>query len=156
MADTKPEAMSGGTTTPDLAGPEIIQALSRVLPRHVRADEALSAVLCALTQRLTRGEAIHVLVNLPASVRTFFAECVLEREEPADTFELSELFERVATHLGIPVEEAELIAREAISLVQPRLSREVFEHVAAQLPADIELMWREVAGSARAMPAQGP
>lgn len=146
---------SARATTPDLAGPEIVQALSHVVPRDVRADDALTAVMCTLAQRLTRGEARHLLVGLPASVSTFFSECALERDEAAETFDLRVFFQRVATQLDIPVEAAEPIARTVISLVQQRLSPEVFEHVASQLPADIELMWREAAASAGAAPSQG-
>jgi uncharacterized protein (DUF2267 family) len=93
---------------------------------------------------------------LLVSVSTFFSECALQRDEAAETFDLRGFFDRVATRLKIPVEAAELITRTVISLVQRRLSPEVFEHVAGQLPADIELMWREAAASAGAAPAQGP
>jgi uncharacterized protein (DUF2267 family) len=142
-------------TTPDLAGPEIIQALSPVVPPHVRADDALIAVMCTLAQRLTRGEAQHLLVSLPVSVGTFFSNCALQRDEAADTFDLRGFFDRVALRLKIPVDAAEPITRRVISLVQRRLPPEVFEHVASQLPADIELMWREAAVAAGPASAQG-
>lgn len=141
-----------GATTPDFAGPEIVQALAKVVPRSVRPDDALTAVMCALARRLTRGEARHLIVNLPPSVRVFFSECALERDEPAAAFDLRGLLERVAAPLKISVEEAEPITRAVMAQVQRQMTPDVFDHVAGQLPADIELVWREVAAANAAPP----
>lgn len=139
-------------TKHELEGLEILDKLRSLVQPEVNAHDAFGAVMCALTQRLTRGEARHVLVNVPLAVRPLFAPCTLERNEPAETFDLPELLRRVASKLNIPVEEAEPIARAVMVVVQCRLSPEVSEHVESQLPADIELMWREAAALAAAMP----
>jgi uncharacterized protein (DUF2267 family) len=121
----------------ELEGLEILDELRPLVQPEVNAHDAFGAVMCALTQRLTRGEALHLLVNVPLAVRPLFASCTLERDEPAEVFDLPELLRRVASKLNVSVEEADPIARAVLVVVQRRLSPEVFEHVASQLPADI-------------------
>jgi uncharacterized protein (DUF2267 family) len=100
--------------------------------------------MCAFTQRLTQGEARHVLTDVPLSVGTLFARCVLHRDERASAFDLPSFLETVAAHLNLSADEAEPVARAVLSVIQSCLSPEVVGHVASQLPAELELLWREV------------
>lgn len=132
----------------------LLPAIQRALP-GVDAAAAFSAVMCALEQRLTRGEATHVFKALPLSVRPLVAACTLHRSEAAPKFDERTFLERVAAHASVPVDQAERVARTVLSIAQTRLSPELFEHVASQLPSDLELLWREAWADAHPPAATG-
>ncbi|WP_437799967.1 DUF2267 domain-containing protein [Sorangium sp. So ce693] len=131
MADAKPEAKP-------LERDEILRAIERVVPPGLDPKDAFAAVMCSLERRLTRGEAIHVLAELPASVRRFIRTCAMHREEHAPKGDTRAFLEQVAAHLHRSAEEVEPIAREVLAVVQSRLSARAISHISRQLPADLQ------------------
>jgi uncharacterized protein (DUF2267 family) len=131
MADAKPEAKP-------IERDEILRAIEAVVPPGLDPKDAFAAVMCSLERRLTRGEAIHVLAELPASVRRFIETCAMHRAEHAPKGDTRDFLEQVAAHLHRSAEEVEPIALAVLSVVQSRLSTEAIPHISRQLPADLQ------------------
>jgi uncharacterized protein (DUF2267 family) len=82
---------------------EIIEAIGREaadLPPDV-AERAAQAVLQTLAERLPRGEARHILAELPAELKPW-----VYTEADAEGFGIDEFLERVARHEGTDIETA--------------------------------------------------
>src|SRR5687767_12208699 len=80
------------------------------LPATLAADDAIAAVMCTLTSRITAGEAHELLEALPRTVRSFFEICVIHREGlPTLKLDRAEFLDRVAEHLGVTPAHAELV-----------------------------------------------
>jgi uncharacterized protein (DUF2267 family) len=113
------------------------------LPAHVTPEAAVSAAMCALTERLTAGEAHDLLAALPSAVRPLFSRCVRHRHGPVEKLDRAELVARVADHLGVTPVNAEAICRAVFQAVEERLSAEQARLVAHQLPRDLQELWRD-------------
>lgn len=121
---------------------EIVES-EALLPAHVTARMAIEAVLGTLVGRLTAGEAHQLLVALPASVRPMLARRVHEREgRPVVKLDRAELVARVADALGVAPAHAEQISAAVFSAARAELPLDVQDHVADQLPRDLEDLWR--------------
>ena len=70
-----------------------------VLPAKVSAADATKAVTCALTARVTGGEAQDVLESLPVAVRALLSRCERHPSAPAMPFSREDFVRRVAVHL---------------------------------------------------------
>jgi uncharacterized protein (DUF2267 family) len=111
------------------------------LPPQVTSEVATAAVMCAITERLTRG-GVHLLVHaLPEPIRELFRACGEHRSNPPTPLHRPELLDRIAEHLGVTPAHAEGIARAVLSAVRERLPANVDNKVAAQLPRDIKNLW---------------
>lgn len=111
------------------------------LPHRLTAREAFGTVMCLFTMRLSAGEARDLLLGLPRTVRPIVDRCILERRERPLTFGSDELVANVAEELGTDLGKAEAIALSVFAAVTRILPREVQEHVASQLPADLRALW---------------
>jgi uncharacterized protein (DUF2267 family) len=121
---------------------EIVES-EALLPAHITARAAIEAVLGTLVGRLTAGEAHQLLVALPASVRPMLARRVHEREgRPVVRLDRAELLARVADALGVAPAHAEQISAAVFSAARAELPVDVQDHVADQLPRDLEDLWR--------------
>jgi uncharacterized protein (DUF2267 family) len=116
---------------------------SCALPPDGSAADATSAVLCVLSQRISRGQAAELAEAIPPPVGALMGPCALHRAERPDVFDRREFLRRVAAHLGVTPEQAEEIARAVFAAVQeiPSARREV-DDVESQLPIDLKLLWR--------------
>jgi uncharacterized protein (DUF2267 family) len=112
------------------------------LPRHISAGEAISAVMCALTERLTSGEAHELLEALPRSVRPLFARCDGHRgRRPVAKLDRAEFLDRVARHLAVTPAHAELVCAAVFEAVSDELPPKLADDVAHQLPRDLQELW---------------
>lgn len=144
-------------TTPDREAvptppgePELLQARifaeierTAVLPRDVDVADAFMAVMCIFSQRLSGGEARHVLLGLPSSLRPLVTTCMAHRSEGADVFDREELVQRVGLHLHLESmpESAERIVRAVLGAVKQCLPEREVEDTASQLPHDLRTLW---------------
>jgi uncharacterized protein (DUF2267 family) len=137
----------GGTqlTNPDVeARRRLVRSVATraALPVQVTAEAATAAVMCALTQRLTTGQANALVQALPPPVATLFGTCVQHRVGPVSGMRRPEMLEAIAAHLGVSPARAEAICRAVLSAVRDTLPPEVAANVVAQLPADLGKLWQ--------------
>jgi uncharacterized protein (DUF2267 family) len=119
-------------------------ARSGVLPPNVTPGDATAAVMCVLSQRLPGGQAGDLRQAMPGPLRDLFQFCPRHRQEPPEKFDRQEFLRRVADHLGVTPDEAELIARTVFAALQeavPSVRPEV-DDVESQLPDDLKYLWR--------------
>lgn len=113
------------------------------LPANVSGPETASAVLCTLNQRLSLGDARHVLEAAPSPLRELMRSCVLHRRETlGQVFDRQEFIRRVAEHLHIPDEQAEPVVRAVFAAIQ-HLPGEL--EIEGHLPTDLQELWESVA-----------
>jgi uncharacterized protein (DUF2267 family) len=112
-----------------------------VLPDDADPREAVAAVACVLTQRLSGGEARHVFRGIPAGLRGLVENCALHRDEPAAVFDLEEFLRRVADHLDVTPHVARRLSGAVFAALRKHLSKEEIGHVSSQLPADLRALW---------------
>ncbi|MBX3207749.1 MAG: DUF2267 domain-containing protein [Labilithrix sp.] len=112
------------------------------LPRELAAEDAITAVMCALMDRLTAGEAHYLIEAMPASMRPFFATCVRHRAgQPTMRIDHVEFLERVAEHLGVTPAHAELVCEVVFDAVRSELPDKLVDDVAHQLPRGLQQLW---------------
>jgi uncharacterized protein (DUF2267 family) len=145
--------VAGPPTSANLPEPmasAIFGEVCRNAPLADDADEraAVAAVLCTLCQRLSGGEAREVVRELPPAIGALVQRCALHREEPAEEFDREEFDRRLALHLGVPVPQAERIARVVFTAVERFISPEEVRNVASQLPPDLRSVWTGGAAAA--------
>lgn len=113
-----------------------------LLPPAVTGAGAFAATMCAMTLRLTRGEALHVRDALPDALRALLDGCTLHRSEEGARFTRSEFISRLAEQLDAPASDAERIASVVFDEVRRYLPDDVVAHVTMQLPSDLKDLWR--------------
>lgn len=111
------------------------------LPAHTTADDATSAVLCVLAERISAGEARQVLDGLPAGMRALLSPCAHHGERPAELLDRSGFIRRIAEHLKIDREAATRVTRAVFAAARKRLPEREIRGVSSQLPADLEDLW---------------
>lgn len=115
------------------------------LPPSVSAADATTAVTCALTMRVSGGEARDVLESLPVSVHALLRRCDRHPSAPAVPVDREAFVRRIAEHLGVSEGEAEGIAFGVFSALRARLPMKEAEDVASQLPKELREQWRRAA-----------
>ena len=93
------------------------------------ADRALQATLQTLAERLPRGEARHIVQELPAELKPW-----IYTETDAEAFDIDEFLVRVAKREETDVETALRHARAVFFALGDALSPEAVAHLAASLP----------------------
>lgn len=111
------------------------------LPPNVTAAKAFGAVMCALTRRLSGGEAKDVLLGLPADLRELVEGCVIHRGERPAMFDRDELLRDVREHLSIGGADAERIVSAVLRAAKRVLPQTTTVAVTSQLPSDLAGMW---------------
>ena len=114
---------------------EIIEAIRQAgggLSRDT-AERAAQATLQTLAERLPRGEARHILQELPAELKPF-----IYTETDAEALDIDEFLSRVADREGTDVETALRHARAVFAALGRALSPEAVAHLAAALPQTYE------------------
>jgi hypothetical protein len=115
--------------------------LRRRIPPAVRPEDAVSAVMCTFSQHVSGTEARNVFADLPAALKPLLERCMLHRDEPAEEFGRDQLIVRVATHLGISLEEAEQVTGAVLTAVNMHLPAQSVSELAAQLPEELRELW---------------
>jgi uncharacterized protein (DUF2267 family) len=97
------------------------------------AERAVQSTLQTLAERLPRGEARHILRELPAELTPW-----IYTETDAEPFGIDEFLARVAQREDTDIETALLHARGVFSALGDALSGEAVAHLAASLPQTFE------------------
>ena len=124
---------------------EIIEAIGREaadLPSDV-AERAAQAVLQTLAERLPRGEARHILAELPAELKPqTFEPLVTEAQQRfLDIMPADEFWRRVGQRLGLdqtaarPVTEAVGVVEDLVARLDPLLHPPLRRGIASSGPA---------------------
>jgi uncharacterized protein (DUF2267 family) len=110
---------------------EIIELIRREAGglRGEEAERAAEAVLRVLAERLPRGEARHLLQELPAEMKPW-----VYTEQDAEAFDIDEFLERIAKREDVDIETAFAYARAVFAALGQALSHEAVAHLAASLP----------------------
>jgi uncharacterized protein (DUF2267 family) len=122
----------------------LVDALAREgLPRRAEATRAVEAVVCALAQRISDSDFDTLRERLPEPFRTRLAPCERHAVAPRaklDTIE--DFYEIVAEDLDRSPEEVEPTVRAVLAAVRAQLPEQDAEDVAAQLPTELDALWR--------------
>lgn len=113
------------------------------LPAHVAPSSAFVAVMCTFARRLSAGEARHVLLGLPGSVRGLIDRCARHEHEESEVFGRDALLRDIGEHLSTEGEVTERIALEVLRATKRTLAPSVNEEIAAQLPPDLAELWEK-------------
>lgn len=112
------------------------------LPVGVSAPDALTAVMCAFTQRLSRGEARDVWLGLPHPVRQLLDGCIERGDERAEVFDRTQLATRIAAELGTTPALADQIVRVVLTAIKRILPVKEQADITSQLPMDLRAVWQ--------------
>jgi uncharacterized protein (DUF2267 family) len=93
------------------------------------AEHAAQATLETLAERLPRGEAQHILQELPAELKPW-----IYTETDAEAFDVDEFLSRVADREDTDIETALVHARAVFFALGDALSSEAVAHLTANLP----------------------
>jgi uncharacterized protein (DUF2267 family) len=137
------EAVPSPSWEPDVLKARVFAEIERagVLPPNVDVADAFMAVMCIVSQRLSGGEARHVLLGLPSALRPLVTTCMLHRAEWAERFDRDDLLRRVAEHLRTSPSATELVVRAVLRAVKQCLPEKDVEDTASQLPHDLGALW---------------
>jgi uncharacterized protein (DUF2267 family) len=137
MANQRPAPVIGDETS------ELRLAVARraELPANVTGEAAFAAVMCALSRRLSGGEARALLLSLPESVRGLVDRCVLHRDEESSVFSAEQMVEDVQAHLDCDPDLAEVVVGAVFFATKRLLSDEIIHDVRSQLPSDLGDLW---------------
>jgi transketolase len=129
---------------PDALRAAVLAEIERgagALPSGIDGTAAFMAVMCIFGQRLSGGEARHVLLALPGPLRSLVTACMLHRAEPADAFPRDEFLRRVSVHLNTDVQASERVVCAVFTAVKSCLPTREIQDVASQLPQDLRTLW---------------
>lgn len=116
-------------------------AESGTLPEHISPQEAVAAVLCTLTRRISRGEAEQLRSELPPDLIAVLEPCMSHRAEEPERFGREELIHRVAQSLDTDDGQAAAVVRHVLGALHANYPTREDDDVASQLPADLKALW---------------
>lgn len=122
----------------------LVDALAREgLPRRAEATRAVEAVVCALAQRISGPEFEDLRELLPDPFRTRLVACERHAAAPMRAFRSAQDFYAVvAEDLGLDPVRVEPTVRAVFAAVRAQLLEKEAEDVAAQLPHELQALWR--------------
>jgi uncharacterized protein (DUF2267 family) len=122
---------------------EILAEIERsgALPPGTDSAEALMAVMCIFSRRLSGGEARNLWLALPNTLRPLVGACTLHRPQPAAVFGEGEFVARVAEHLATAPDVATRLIQAVFAIIRRWISEKDVADVASQLPVDLRSLW---------------
>jgi uncharacterized protein (DUF2267 family) len=105
------------------------------------AAAATTAVLGALEQRLRESEADHLEAQLPSRLREALDDKRGERLLKPRQVHYGELVTMVSDALGLVPQEAEVVARDVLTVVRLQISEPEARRVERILPQDMRMLW---------------
>lgn len=122
----------------------LVDALAREgLPRRAEATRAVEAVVCALAQRTSHSDFDPLRERLPEPFRSRLVACERHAVAPRAKLDtLEDFYEVVAEDLDRSPDDVEPTVRAVFAAVRAQLPEEDAEDVAAQLPRELEALWR--------------
>lgn len=131
------------STSDDRAGMDtFLDEVRAGLPGDVDAEQACTAVLCTIIQRLTGGEAQDFMEELPPEAQRLVRPCEehVGRAEP-ELFGKADFFRRIGHHLAVEPLVAERVAAVVMAAARKHLPRWEQVGVAGQLPQELKELW---------------
>lgn len=117
---------------------EQINATEPATQTQRAAEQAITATLQTLSERLTGGEATDLAAQLPEELKA-----PLERSaEEAERFSLEEFYERVAEREGVDLETARNDASAVMSVLRVAVTPGQLDDLMAQLPSEFNVLFR--------------
>ena len=117
---------------------EQISATEPATQTQRAAEQAITATLQTLSERLTGGEATDLAAQLPEELKA-----PLERSaEEAERFSLEEFYERVAEREGVDLETARNDASAVMSVLRLAVTPGQLDDLMAQLPSEFNVPFR--------------
>lgn len=104
------------------------------------AVRAMKATLQTLATRLHGGEAKELAAQLPEGIGHFLAE----HDEPSESFNLDEFYQRVQENEGVDLPDAVFHARVVMQVLEEAASGGEMKDVKAQLPPEFEDLFEPV------------
>jgi uncharacterized protein (DUF2267 family) len=150
LVRSAPRGQDRGMPTPpdphqDANYQSLIDALAREgLPRRTEAVRAVEAVMCALAQRISGGEFEDLRELLPDPFRGRLAACERHAAAPPVAQPRSDeaFYAHVAEDLGREATEVEPTVRAVFAAIRGQVGEKEAEDVAAQLPSELQALWR--------------
>jgi uncharacterized protein (DUF2267 family) len=107
-----------------------------------RAYHALRAVLHALRDRLTAGEAVDLAAQLPMLVRGFYYEGWRPSETPLRERKKADFLAHIAAaYRDEPHTDVEAVARAVFRVLAKHVTAGEVKDVKSMLPAELRAMW---------------
>jgi len=106
------------------------------------AEEATKAVLCTLTQRLSRSEREEFEAELPSRLACLTRACAQHGGAMRARRMQDDFLQDVADHLRLKRDQAESLVRTLFVAIRERLSDDQVHNVAAQLPDGLADLFR--------------
>lgn len=114
---------------------------SGALPGGVSPEVAASAVLCALSLRVTREQQSELLATLPGVLLDRLDACVIHAKREASAFDRETFLGLIDEHLGGRRGDAESVARAVLGALRYELDSEARHAAESQLPSDLLDLW---------------
>ena len=102
------------------------------------AENAITATLETLNERITGGEARALAAQLPKEIQP----ALRPKAEEAEGFSLEELYWRVAERKGVDIETAHMDASVVMGVLREAVTPGELDDVMAQLPEDFNTLLR--------------
>lgn len=103
------------------------------------AEQAITATLETLSERLTGGQARDLAEQLPEELQPPLKRVA----ENAEDLSLEEFYQRVAEREGVDIETARLDASAVMTVLGLAVTPDEFDDVMAQLPAEFNILFRQ-------------
>ena len=120
---------------------DMLEELRRELPAKVKPEDAVSAVMCTLSQHVSGTEARRLFDALPEVAKPLLDRCMLHRDDAAEQFGRDQLVVRVAGHLELSLAEAEDVIAAVLTTISSRLPGRDIAGVARALPEELRELW---------------
>ena len=117
---------------------EQIAANRSVSDARRAAENAITAALETLNERIIGGEARDLAAQLPKEIQP----ALRPKAEEAEGFSLEELYRRVAEHKGVDIETAHMDASVVMGVLREAVTPGELDDVMAQLPEDFNTLLR--------------
>ena len=120
-----------------------LRRLSAWLPDAPAAPERVaSAVLHALSDRLSGGVIARVLAELPPDLRPQLARYSKATDAPAPSHGKDTFYQEVATDLDIAPDQVRRVLHAVFTALHSQLTHAVSDMVSAELPKELSGTWR--------------
>jgi uncharacterized protein (DUF2267 family) len=102
------------------------------------AENAITATLETLNERITGGEAKDLAAQLPQEIQP----ALRPKAEEAEGFSLEEFYRRVAEREGVDIETARIDASAVLRVLREAVTPGELDDVLSQLPEDFYTLLR--------------
>jgi uncharacterized protein (DUF2267 family) len=122
--------------------PSGLSEIARDIEQHAplrdpeTGSDALTAVLCSLSQTLVIADVLELVELLPSDLRPLLQACPIHPDERGGAD--ADVVERIGAHLGMDVRDAERTAAVVLEAILERLPLDAAERLAEMLPPELQ------------------